>query len=83
MAECARERDQKCVSMCADLMSHLNWNEGRLTVGAHEVVDNSRNTEEGNNASEGLGTLTGGSDGLARTVRTEGNKVSCRDSAMQ
>ena len=51
--------------------------EYKLTVGAHGVVDTSGDTESGEDTGEGLGALTGGSDGLARAVRTERDKVSC------
>ena len=62
------------------------WLVGRtvgLTVGAHGVVDTGGDTEKSKDTSEGLGTLAGGSDGLARTVGTERNKVSCRDGKAQ
>lgn len=51
--------------------------DGGTTVGAHEVVDTSGNTEGDSDTGEGLGTLAGCSDGLAGTVRAERNKVGC------
>lgn len=56
---------------------YVDQSADELTVGAHDVVDTSGNTEKGEDTGEGLGTLAGGSDGLARTVRAKRNKVSC------